>query len=98
MELNGFTIGPEIKTLFKIKVGAVIAEHPVDTYCRQRQGNSNRPVIFAAAADCYDATQNALRFNRGGQGRSTKYGIRETYNHLWQFHPCPVKYILPFEF
>ena len=30
MELNGFMIGPEIKTLFKIKVGAVIAEHPVD--------------------------------------------------------------------
>ena len=29
MELNGFMIGPEIKTLFKIKVGAVIAEHPV---------------------------------------------------------------------
>ena len=31
MELNGFMIGPEIKTLFKIKVGAVIAEHPVGT-------------------------------------------------------------------
>ena len=30
MELNGFMIGPEIKTLFKIKVGAVIAEHPVE--------------------------------------------------------------------
>ena len=29
MELNGFMIGPEIKTLFNIKVGAVIAEHPV---------------------------------------------------------------------
>ena len=29
MELNGFMIGPEIKTLFKIKVGAVFAEHPV---------------------------------------------------------------------
>ena len=29
MELNGFVIGQEIKTLFKIKVGAVIAEHPV---------------------------------------------------------------------
>ena len=29
MELNGFMIGPEIKMLFKIKVGAVIAEHPV---------------------------------------------------------------------
>ena len=29
MELNGFMIGPEIKTLFKIKVGAVIVEHPV---------------------------------------------------------------------
>ena len=29
MELNGFMIGPEIKTLFKIEVGAVIAEHPV---------------------------------------------------------------------
>ena len=29
MELNGFMIGPEIKTLFKIKVGTLIAEHPV---------------------------------------------------------------------
>ena len=29
MELKGFMIGPEMKTLFKIKVGAVIAEHPV---------------------------------------------------------------------
>ena len=29
MELNGFMIGPEIKTLFKIKVGSVFAEHPV---------------------------------------------------------------------
>ena len=29
MELNGFMIGSEIKMLFKIKVGAVIAEHPV---------------------------------------------------------------------
>ena len=29
MELNGFMIGPEIKTLFKIKVRALIAEHPV---------------------------------------------------------------------
>ena len=29
MELNGFMMGPEIKTLFKIKVGALIAEHPV---------------------------------------------------------------------
>ena len=31
MELNGFMIGPEIKTLIKSKVGAVIAEHPVDS-------------------------------------------------------------------
>ena len=31
MELNGFMIGPEIKTLFKIKVGAVFAEHPVES-------------------------------------------------------------------
>ena len=31
MELNGFMIGPEIKTLFKIKVGAVIVEHPVSS-------------------------------------------------------------------
>ena len=29
MELNGFVIGPEIKKLFKIKVGTLIAEHPV---------------------------------------------------------------------
>ena len=29
MELNGFMIGPEIKTLFKIKVGTLIAEHRV---------------------------------------------------------------------
>ena len=32
MELNGFMIGPEIKTLFKIKVGAVFTEHPVVVY------------------------------------------------------------------
>ena len=29
MELNGFMIGPEINKLFKIKVGTLIAEHPV---------------------------------------------------------------------
>ena len=45
MELNGFMIGPEIKTLFKIKVGAVIVEHPVDGHwfpavnSGQTQGN-----------------------------------------------------------
>ena len=36
MELNGFMIGPEIKTLFKIKVGTLIAEHPVGNHIRQR--------------------------------------------------------------
>ena len=29
MVSNGFMIGPEIKKLFKIKVGTLIAEHPV---------------------------------------------------------------------
>ena len=29
MELNGFMIVPNIKELFKIKVGTLIAEHPV---------------------------------------------------------------------
>ena len=44
MEFNGFMIGPEIKTLFNIKVGAVIAEHPV-----QLEGNvlrNLRPTMF----------------------------------------------------
>ena len=32
MESNGFMIGPEIKKLFKIKVGTLIAKHPVDQF------------------------------------------------------------------
>ena len=30
MELNGFMIGPEIKKLFKIKVGTLTVRHPVE--------------------------------------------------------------------
>ena len=50
MELNGFVIGPEIKKLFKIKVGTLIAKHPV-AECDLRfgvvQGDGNFfPPIF----------------------------------------------------
>ena len=40
MELNGFMIGPEIKTLFKIKVGAVFAEHPVELDCCREEATN----------------------------------------------------------
>ena len=56
MELNGFMIVPKRKELFKIKVGTLIAEHPVlikesslylrhlcisiDMYCKHVAGDS----------------------------------------------------------
>ena len=41
MELNGFVIGPEIKKLFKIKVGTVFVEHPVHLFGRRKQTSSS---------------------------------------------------------
>ena len=43
MELNGFMIGPEIKTLFKIKVGTLIARHPVGLDYNQNVNKSCEP-------------------------------------------------------
>ena len=54
MELNGFMIGPEIKTLFKIKVGAVIAEHPVLCACYQtEEGKETLDTLYLYGSKRY---------------------------------------------